>query len=292
MNFADVAIFVAAADAGSLAAAARRRGISPLTASRRVAALEQAVGARLLHRTTRALALTNEGERFLPFARAMLEAEAGGRAILGEGAAQASGLLRLTASVAFGRKVVTPAIVDFLRQHPEVEADLVLTDALVDLVAQGFDLGIRIAQLRDSSLIARRLADNPRSLYASPDYLRRAGTPTTLGDLASHQCLPLGDTTHWSFRLGDRLVRQRVGGRLSTHSIDALHQACVDGAGIALLSDWDTHDDVAQGRLLPVTVERAVPDALAVWAVYPTVRLVPPRVRLFVEYLSHRLIGD
>jgi len=292
MNLSDIALFVAATDAGSLAGAARRCGASALQASRRIAALEQDMGVRLFHRTTRALTLTDEGERFLPFARTIMEAESEARAALGFEGGQVAGTLRITASLAFGRKVVTPALIDFLKLHPQLEANLVLSDELLDLVAQGLDLAIRVtSRLRDSSLVARRLADNPRGLYAAPSYVAAAGAPHSLADLATHECLPDGSTSHWIFRTGERTIRQKIGGRLSTHSIDAIHQACVDGAGIALLSEWDAREDLAAGKLVAVNIPDAKPEAMSIVALYPSARLLPSRVRLFVEFLRARLQG-
>ncbi|MBX3456310.1 LysR family transcriptional regulator [Ferrovibrio sp.] len=295
MNLTDIAIFVGAVDAGSLAEAARRAGIPPLMASRRLAALEDEIGARLLNRTTRALALTTQGETFLPHARALLDTETAGRASVGGQQDQASGLLRLTASVAFGRKIVTPLLVRFMERHPALQVDLMLTDSIVDIVGQGFDLALRIALLRDNSLVARRLSDNPRRLYAAPAYLRRAGKPKTPADLARHQCLALGDTSHWVFiqdgknRTGRKTLRQKIGGRLKLNSIDAIHQACLDGAGIALLAEWDAREDVASGKLSPLALAGHVPEPLGIWAVYPSARLLPHKVRLFVDYLQREI---
>jgi len=290
MNLSDIAMFVAATEAGSLAGAARRNGTSALQASRRIAALEQDMGIRLFHRTTRALTLTDEGERFLPHARTMIDAHDAARAALGVEGGLVTGTLRLTASLAFGRKVVTPALIDFLKLHPKLEVNLVLSDDVLDLVAQGLDLSIRVtSRLRDSNLIARRLADNPRGLYAAPSYLAAAGTPQSLTELALHECLPDGSTTYWTFRAGDRTVRQKIGGRLSTHSIDAIHQACVEGAGIALLSEWDVREDLASGKLLPVSIADAKPEPMMIVAVYPSAKLLPSKVRLFVDYMRERL---
>ncbi|WP_374575796.1 LysR family transcriptional regulator [Phenylobacterium sp.] len=289
MDLLDVSVFVAAVEAGSLAGAARRCGVPALTASRRLAALEKALGARLMHRTTRALALTGEGEKFLPFARGLLEAEAGARAALAGDPALTGGLLRLTASAAFGRLVLTPIIAGFLREHPRLEIDLMLTDAMVDVVGQGLDLAIRIAEMRDSSLVARRVGDSPRGLYAAPGYLARSGTPAALADLERHQCLPLAGTTHWSFRSGERTVRLRARGRLSINSVDALREACVAGAGVAMLSDWHVQADLAEGRLVELSFPATIIEPLGIWAVLPSSRMAPPRTRLFVDHLARTL---
>jgi DNA-binding transcriptional LysR family regulator len=289
MDTRDLAIFVQAAAAGSLSAAARRLEITPMAASRRLAALEQQLGVRLMHRTTRAVSLTAEGEAFLPHAQAMIESEHAARAALAPTARGASGLLRITAPAAFGRKVVTPLVPDILAANPELRIDLQLTDAVVDIVGAGIDVAVRIGRLRDSTLIARRLAPNPRRLCASPAYVARAGRPEQLADLAAHDCLTLTGQTHWPFEAGGRRREVRVNGPLSSSSIEAVRVACCGGLGLALLSAWDVADDLAAGRLVALALADAEPEELAIWAVYPTARLIPPKVHAFIEALTRRL---
>ncbi|CAO3438155.1 LysR substrate-binding domain-containing protein [Azospirillum doebereinerae] len=292
MDLPALAVLVEAANAGSLAAAARRLGISPLMATRRLAALEADVGARLVQRTTRALSLTPEGEALLPFAQAMLETETEARASVRPAATGASGLLRLTASAAFGRKMVAPVVAEFLRANPQVSVDLLLNDGLVDIVAQGIDLAIRIAPLKDSGLIARRLALNPRSLYATPGYLEEHGRPGVIADLARHQCLAFSGALHWSFVGEARSVRTRVQARFSANSIEGLREICLAGLGVAILSDWDVRAEVAEGRLVPLALADGEPEPLAIWALHPSSRFVPPKVRLFVAALETALRRD
>lgn len=285
----DLAVLVEAVQAGSLAAAARRLRIPPMLASRRLAALEEEVGVRLMHRTTRSLSLTAEGEAFLPHARALLEEEAMARAALRPGVAGVTGMLRLTASVPFGRKVVAPLVPSFLRAHPGLQVDLLLSDGIVDIVAQGLDLAIRIAPLRENALVARRLADNPRGLYAAPAYLAEHGMPGAPADLVRHRCLALTGVSHWSFRAGGRTLRQRISGPFTSSSVEALHQACLGGLSITMLSRWDAREEIALGHLLPLHMGGWEPEPLAISAVYPTSRLVPPKVRLFIGVLEAHL---
>lgn len=289
MNLTDVTVFVEAVKAGSLAAAGRRLGITAMIASRRLATLEDELGARLLHRSTRALALTPEGEAFLPHAQAMLEQEASGRAALRPAAAGASGLLRVTASAPFGHKLVMPMLPEFLRSNPEVRVDLLLSDRLIDIVGQGIDLALRIGALRDNTLVAKRLCDNPRGLYAAPEYLARRGQPTQLAELASHECLVTSGVTHWTFQREARSVQQRVSGRFTASGVEALHRACLAGLGIVRLSAWNMHDDVRAGRLVEITLHDAHLSEQSIWAVYPTAHLVPPKVRVFVSALERSL---
>jgi DNA-binding transcriptional LysR family regulator len=289
IDLANIAVLVEAVQAGSLAAAARRLRITPMLASRRLAELEAQLGVRLMHRTTRSLSLTGEGEAFLSHARLLLEQEATARMSVRPGLASVTGMLRVTASVPFGRKVVAPLVAVLLRDHPDLQVDLLLSDGIIDIVAQGIDLAIRIAPLRENTLVARRLADNPRRLYASPAYVADHGLPETPADLVRHRCLALTGTSHWSFLAGSGTLRQGVTGPFTSSSIEALHQACLGGLGIAMLSEWDVEEEVAIGHLLPISLGAWQPDALAIWAVYPTARLVPPKVRLFIAALEVRL---
>jgi DNA-binding transcriptional LysR family regulator len=202
----------------------------------------------------------------------------------------ASGLLRLSTSIAFGRKVIGPFLVKFMRDNPAVKVDLLMTDALVDIIQEGLDLAIRIADLSDSSsLAARRLAANPRALLASSEYLERNGTPRTLDDLRQHDCLTISQTTHWSFRTAGGLSRTKVSGRFSANSIEGLLQACIGGLGIANLSAWFVQDELRSGSLKNIVLADGEPDQLGVWAVYPKSRMVPPKVRLFIDALGLHL---
>lgn len=289
INLVNIAVLVEAVQAGSLAAAARRLRITPMLASRRLAELEDQLGVRLMHRTTRSLSLTVEGEAFLPHARLLLEDEAAALLSVRPGPAGVTGMLRVTASVPFGRKVVAPLVAKLLQEHPGLQVDLLLSDSIIDIVAQGIDLAIRIAPLRENALVARRLADNPRRLYASPAYVAEHGLPEAPADLARHRCLALTGASHWGFLAGGRAMRQRVTGPFTSSSVEALHQACLGGLGITMLSEWDVEEEVAVGHLLPISLGVWQPEALAIWAVYPTARLVPPKVRLFIAALEARL---
>jgi DNA-binding transcriptional LysR family regulator len=289
INLSDLAVLVEAVQAGSLAAAARRLRITPMLASRRLAELEEEVGARLMHRTTRSLSLTAEGEAFLPHARALLEEEAMARASVHPLSAGVTGTLRVTASVPFGRKVVAPLVSTFLREHPGLQVDLLLSDGIVDIVAQGLDLALRIAPLRENALVARRLADNPRGLYAAPAYLAEHGMPEVPADLVRHRCLALTGVSHWSFLSGGRTLRQRISGPFTSSSVEALHQACLGGLGITMLSEWDVREEVSVGHLLPIRMGGWEAETLTIWAVYASARLVPPKVRLFIGALEERL---
>jgi DNA-binding transcriptional LysR family regulator len=293
MNLAEVSVFVEAVRARSLAGAGRRLGIAPMLASRRLAALEEELGVRLVQRTTRVLALTPEGEAFVPHAQAMLEAEAEALGSIRPSGAGAAGVLRITASVPFGRQVVAPFIAAFLSRNPDLHIDLLLTDGIVDIVGQGIDLAIRIARLRDSELIARKLAPNPLGLYAAARYLQERDPPRRIADLAEHDCLTISGVQQWPFlNAAGKPVRQRVGGRFSASSPEALRAACLGGAGVGLLSGWMAADDRAAGRLIALTLDDGTPEPLDIWAVHPSSRLVPAKTRLFIEGLAEHLAAD
>ena len=289
MDTRDVRAFTMAAAAGSLSEAARRLGLAPITVSRSLAALEAELGARLMHRTTRSLSLTPEGEAFLPFAQALVENAEQGQARLQSGNDGAAGLLRVSVPIAFGRKIVAPLLPALLAQTPKLRVALDMHDSLPDLVATGTDLAIRIARLRDSGLIAQKLGDNPRLLVASPDYLAARGQPRLAGELEQHDCIPLSGMTHWMLEdaHGERPVR--LNARMSASSIEGCHAASLAGGGIALLSEWNVREDLASGALARIDLEDAAPERLAISAVYPTTRMLLPKVRLFIAALRAAL---
>jgi DNA-binding transcriptional LysR family regulator len=289
MNTDDVRVFTTAASAGSLAEAGRRLGLAPMVTSRRLASLEAALGVRLFHRTTRSLSLTAEGETFLPYAQALVDNESEALAHLRSDSRGASGLLRVSAPIAFGTKFLAPLVPELLSQNPDLRIALDLTDSLPDLAATGTDLAIRIGRLRDSSLIAKKLADNPRLVVANPDYLSTHGTPATCDDLVRHECLPLRGATHWTFIQNGTERRVRLNFRFTSTSIEGCHAACLAGGGLALLSVWNVTDDLRSGRLVPVQLGDAQPEPLGLWAVYPTTRLLPSKVRTFISALKSTL---
>jgi DNA-binding transcriptional LysR family regulator len=220
-------IFVQAHSAGSLAAAARRLKITPLAASRRLIALEEELGVRLMHRSTRSVSLKAEGEAFRSYATSMVETAEAGRAALAPSDHGATGLLRVTAAAAFGRKIIMPLVPRLLEENKGLSIDIELTDGITDLVGRGMDVGIRIAQLRDSSLIARRLAPNPRILCAAPSYLERHPAPHCCRSRRSRLHHALSASVTGRSGLGpERMIR--VEGRCSSNSIEGAHEACVE----------------------------------------------------------------
>ena len=176
-----------------------------------------------------------------------------------------------------------------MQRHPALRLDLMMTDRIVDLVHEGVDLAIRIAQLPDSNLIARHVADSPRMLVAAPSYLAERGTPQTLDDLDGHDCLCLTGQTHWTLRHQGAGVAKRVSGRFAANSIEGLHQACLNGMGIVLLSAWFVREELAAGTLQRVPLADAEVAPVAISALYPSRHLLPAKVRLFVQALGKDL---
>ncbi|EPX58847.1 Transcriptional regulator, LysR family [Cystobacter fuscus DSM 2262] len=292
---ADIHLFLRVLDLGSISAAARSLDLSVAVASLRLKRLERDLGVRLLHRTTRRLHPTLEGALLAEQGRPLVEdLEALGDSLRRSGA-EVAGTLRVATSASFGRMHVSPLLPAFMARHPRVRLSVHLSDQFVDLVSEGFDLAIRIGALGDSSLVARRIANNRRVLCASPAYLRRRGTPRSPDDLAAHDCLLLfgakgrQDTWHLLDATG-RGVDVRVRGRLESNFGELLRDAAVAGEGIAIHSIWHIADDLRAGRLRVVLPGYTLPET-GIHAVMPQRRMVPPRVRAFVDFLAERF-GD
>ena len=292
----DLALFLRVLDLGSITAAAHSLDLSVAVASQRLKRLEKELGVRLLHRTTRRLHPTPEGAALAEQGRVLVEELETLGAGLREAAQEIAGTLRMTMSASFGRQYVSPRLPAFLARHPKLRLSIHLSDNVVDLVSEGFDLAIRIGVLDDSRLVARRIAPNRRVLCASPDYLHRRGRPRTPGELADHDCLLLfgsgGRQDVW--RLGTTTggeVAVRVQGRIESNFGEVLRDASLAGEGIMIHSLWHVADDLRAGRL-----EVLLPDyplaTTAISAVMPQRRLVPPRVRAFTEFLIEEFGDD
>jgi DNA-binding transcriptional LysR family regulator len=289
MFLPDVRTFLAVATAGSLSAAARQLDVVPMQVSRRIAALEEDLGVRLFHRTTRSLTLTAEGEAFIPFARAMADAEAGARAELSPSPGRASGVLRITAPSGFGQSVLLPMLPALLEANPELRIDLDLSDRQVDIVGQGLDVALRIAPLEDSELIAKKIAPNPRLICAAPAYLKKRGRPASVADLDDHACIRLSAVRQWPLIVDGALIRKRVNAYVTTTSVEAARTAAVQGLGLAQLTYWDVFRQLADKTLVKIELHDATMEDLPVWAVMPSRRYVPNRVSVFLDVLRNRI---
>src|ERR1700744_5914611 len=289
MLLPDVRTFLAVASAGSLSAAARQLDVVPMQVSRRIAALEEDLGVRLFHRTTRSLTLTAEGEAFVPFATAMADAESGARAELSPSQGKASGVLRLTAPSGFGQSVVLPMLASLLEANPELRIDLDLSDRQVDIVGQGLDVALRIAPLEDSELVAKKMVSNPRLICAAPAYLKKHGRPSTVADLDDHACIRLSAVRRWPLIVDGALIRKQVDARLTTTSVEAARTAAVQGLGLAQLTYWDVFRQLADNSLVQIHLTDAAMEDLSVWAVMPSRQYVPNRVNVFLGALQSKI---
>ena len=281
--------FVAAVELGSLSRAAQAVGVSPAMLGRRVDALEQRLGVKLLHRSTRHQALTDEGQLFFERCRRVFAELELAEELMGASRESAVGHLRVTAPAGFGRRHVAVHAASFLAANPKVQLSFDLTDQVVDVARQGYDLGIRIGAVADTDLVAIRLAANRRAVCAAPSYLERHGVPRELSDLQHHNCLVFtpqgGQTGGWSFRRDGKSVTIRVSGNPDCNDGEMLHRWARAGVGLAWRSTWEIQRELGRGELVTVLDEFAIPD-YDVRAVYPQQRHIPAKVRFFVEHLK------
>jgi DNA-binding transcriptional LysR family regulator len=216
----------------------------------------------------------------------MLEADEAARATLSDNTGMARGILRVTAPTVFGQAVIMPLIPSLLAENPALQIDLTLSDSIVDIVGLGIDVAIRIATLRDSALVARTLAPNPRVICASPGYLARHGTLATLENLKDHPCIGLHGMPFWPFVRQGENVAIRAEASFSANSVEAVRTASKLGLGLAMLTYWDIRNELEDGSLVLVELEDVVPEQLSIAAVLPTRQQVPTRVRVFLERLE------
>lgn len=286
--------FVAVAAKGSLTAAAAAEGIAPAVVGRRIDALEERLGVKLLVRTTRRITLTHEGSAFLEDCQRLLADLSNAEASVSAGGVKASGYLRITAPAGFGRRHVAPLVPGFVARHPDVKVSLNLSDRLVDIVNEGYDCAVRVGDLPESSLVSVRLADNRRLCVASPKYLARAGTPKHPNDLAQHDCLTLSteasQTRGWAFTLDGEVNHLRLTGSLSCNDGQVLHDWCLAGLGLAWRSTWEVESHLASGDLVSVLDDYAAPPN-GIYAVFAQRKHLPLRVRLWVDHLK-QTYGD
>lgn len=283
----DLRVFTAVVQKTSFAAAAQDLGASPAYVSKRIRVLEEQLGTRLLHRTTRRVALTEAGERVYRWAQRvlddvdqLLQEVAGTRA-------QPRGTLRVVSSFGFGRQEVAPALGALTERHPKLQVRLELFDRLVDVAAEGFDLDVRVGDEIAPHLIARKLAENHRVLCAAPEYLAQRGVPHVLADLKAHDCLAIKERDHpfgvWRLQCEGREQVVKVSGPLSSNNGEVALRWALDGRGIVLRSTWQVAPLLAQGKLVQVLAGCSQP--ANVWAVYPLRLERSAKLRVAVEFL-------
>jgi len=293
-KFKQLESFVSVATRGSLTAAARLEGVAPAIVGRRIDALEERLGVKLLVRTTRRITLTREGSAFVEDCQRLLADLGNAEASVSAGGIKARGHLRLTAPAGFGRRHVAPLVPRFRELHADVRISLSLSDRVVDMVAEGFDCAVRVGDMADSSLVSVRLADNRRLCVASPAYLRQHGTPTHPNDLSKFDCLSLSSDASqahgWVFKVPKgntfELVHLKPGGPLDCSDGQVLHDWCRAGYGIAWRSTWEVAAEIAAGTLVALLEDFAAP-ANGIYAVFPEAKHLPLRLRLWIDFLKH-----
>ncbi|MEO1444829.1 MAG: LysR family transcriptional regulator [Cyanobacteria bacterium J06635_11] len=282
MDILSLRLFLRIADLGGVSAAARDLSLSPASASARLVKLEETLDVRLFNRTTRAVSLTTDGEAFLPYVQQMIETlETGLSAIRGQDA-QVQGLLRVAMPGSFGRMYIIPALAEFQARYPLVSLDLRLSDEVLDVVEGAYDLIIRNARLADSSLIVRKLADDRRMLVASPAYLERHGVPLSPDELPSHQSVILGDSHRWKFENGQIISMPRS---FVVNDGEAMRKMLEHGMGIGLKSVWNASESLKSGLLVEVLPEFPLITEASIWLLYPSRRIVAPKVRAMIDFL-------
>ena len=284
-------VFSKVVQGGSLSAAARELGISPAVVSRTLAAMEARLGVRLINRTTRSLHLTDEGASYYETCSRILAEIEEADAAAAARRVEPQGMLRVALPASFGLNHIAPLIPRFAERYPKVALALSLSDRSVNLVEEGFDLAIRIAELKDSALAARKLAPNRRVVCASPAYLSRHDEPKTPQDLAKHNCLiatwEQGMAMTWEYKspVGKR-GSVRVTGRYACDNWEVLREWAVAGLGVALKSTWDVRRQLGEGLLVPLLPEYDFGTDVAIYAVYPHRRYLPAKTRVFIDYLA------
>lgn len=290
-NLQEMAIFARVVTTGSLSAAARELGLSTPVVSRRLASLEARLGVRLLNRTTRRTSLTDEGANYYENCTRILAEIDEADATISAGRVEPQGVLRVAMSSAFGHQHITPLVPKFAALYPKLQLALSLSDRRINLIEEGFDIAIRIAELEDSSLAARKLAPNHRVVCASPDYLKRQGTPRTPAELAGHSCLLAdwgqGFTQSWDYRgPGGKRGKVRVTGNYACDNWEVLREWALAGLGIALKSTWDVRRHLEDGSLAALCPGYTFDTDVAIYAVYPHRRHLPAKTRAFIDFLA------
>lgn len=269
-----------------MSAAGRELGLSPAVISKRIGHLEKRLGTRLFQRTTRQIRLTDTGQGFFDRVTEILAGIEEAEAFVSRGNNRPAGLLRVSAPSSFARSHVAPHLSAFMSQFPELEVELTVSDHAVDMVGEGIDVSIRVGELEDSSLVAKKLAPCRRVLCAAPSYLERAGVPEELSELERHNCVTTAEQRQWRLQGPDGPVSIRVSGNLRTNSSEIVREAVVSGLGIGFRSVWDIEKELKGGRLKVILPQYRETPGVAVYAVYPCRQFVPAKLRVFLDFLA------
>lgn len=295
-DLAAMQVFVRVVETGGFSAAGRALGMAPSSVSRRIGELEASLDSRLFRRTTRKLSLTEAGSIFFERSRQIVAAVEEARLAVTQDRAAPSGILRISVPSGVAQLRVATAVAAFHERHAAVRIVMAVTDRLVDIVDEGWDIAIRIGRLEDSSLVARKLGEGRRILCANPSYLERAGRPGRPVDLDDHACLTFrghpGSNT-WRFRKGDAVTEVRATGPLFADNGEALVEAACAGMGLVLMPEWLVGDELARGRLVEVLSNYTPePAATPFYALYAPGPYTAPKIRVFVDFMADRFSSD
>jgi DNA-binding transcriptional LysR family regulator len=282
----DLDIFARVARTGNMSAAGREMGLSPAVVSKRVSQLEDRLGARLFQRTTRHLTLTETGAGYFKRVVDILSLCEEAEDFVSRRNTKPRGLLKVTVPTAFSRLHIAPFVDDFLARYPEIELDVHIGDAFVDIIREGFDLAIRIGELEDSCLVARRIASDTRVICAAPAYLEKHGRPESLADLDSHNCLAVGNIDAWRLAGPDGDTQVNPHGNVRSDSGEFIRELVMAGVGLSLLSTWDIGPALRCGSLRVVLPKYRGASNAAVHAVYPSREFMPAKVNVLIEFLA------
>lgn len=286
MNNEHLRLFVRVAVTQNISTAGNDLSLSPPVASMHINKLEDELGVKLLYRTTRKVSLTEEGREFLPHAEEVLNAIDSARASVGAGSFTPQGTIRVAAPSSFARMHIVPALKGFIEQYPALKVDLRQSDSIVDMVEGGFDIAIRNAPLNDSTLVARKLTGDQRIICASPEYITKHGEPSTPQELLNHQSITLSNLHSWNFNTPDGLKKIKIKGSIRIDNGESIRDASINGIGITLCSMWCAYKALKKGQLVQILKDYPVQSDTAIWAVYPSSRLLAPKVRAFIDYFK------
>ncbi|WP_028241655.1 LysR family transcriptional regulator [Stutzerimonas azotifigens] len=288
-RYTELNTFVQVANKGSFAAAALNEGVTPAILGRRLDALEQRLGVKLMHRSTRGLTLTEQGEQLLERARQLLREFNEVEASISNSSSSVTGHLVVSAPAGFGRHHIAPHVLGFQQSYPELKLSFNFTDSVIDLIHEGYDMSIRIGEVTDPNYVAIKLYPNRRVVCGTPGYFAEHSVPQTLEDLAQHNCLAFnhqgGQQRGWTFLRDGRTVAVKVNGNLACNDGELLFAWIRQGLGIGWRSIWEIQSELNRGELVTVLDEFAIPD-YDIQAVYPQQRYLPTKVRLFIDYLK------
>ncbi|WP_251359185.1 LysR family transcriptional regulator [Kangiella sp. TOML190] len=286
MNVEHLKLFVRIATTHNISQAGKELGLSAAVSSSYINKLENEIGVKLLHRTTRKVSLTEEGLALLPHAEEVIASIDAAKAAVGSGSVLPRGTLRVAVSASFGRMHIIPALKGFLDKYPELKVDLSLSDRMVDMVEGGFDIAIRNAKLNDSSFVARKIANDKRVICASPEYLEKYGAPQRPEDLLDHHCINLSSIDTWSFEdPNGGQIKIKTKPILVVDNGESIRDACIKGVGITICSIWCAYEQWNKGELVQLLKDYPLVSEVDVWMLYPSSRLLAPKVRSFIDYM-------